>query len=107
MISEIYQFSSTIDFNTIQKSGNFSAAYLQTEYHLNHRWIPFARLESSFGAKDDPYLALLSGLPDQTAMLGLRFDANRKHAFKIEYSSRVFSGEHSRLWSISWNAVLP
>ncbi len=107
VISELYHFSNAIDLNATENNGSFSAAYLQAEYHLNHHWIPFARLESSFGEKDNPYLSLLSGLPDQTAMLGLRFDASSKHAFKIEYLSRVITGERSGLWSLSWNAVLP
>lgn len=88
-------------------AGGFTNAYFQAEYQWNTSWTPYARVERSRGADDDPYLLLFQQFVKSRDLAGLRCDFGRKQALKLEYMrSDIEAGRYNE-FGIQWSMVFP
>lgn len=97
-----------LDGGGTQTRNAFSNAYIQIEYAVSDTVKIFARDETTFGAKDDPYLNWFPDFPRRRALAGLRYDIAPKQAIKFEASRRKLqSGLETSVLEVQWSMVLP
>lgn len=87
---------------------DFSAAYLQGEYSLTDRLTPYARIESSFGEREDSlFLGRLRGFDKRRLLGGLRFDITTRQALTVEIARREDFNAKSNRVVLQWSAYFP
>ncbi len=96
---------------TVRQTMNhlLSNQYLQGEYGFRPRWQVYARLETTQGIKDDPYIQSFAMFVEDRALLGLRHDYRRQQAIRLELARARHQHNAAPFNSLAlqWSALWP
>lgn len=89
------------------KNDDFLSAYGQVEWEVMPRWTLVGRVEGTFGANHDPYLAMFPKFVDDRFMGAVRYKVNNNMALKVEASRDHLRDDHFGVVMFQWSAVFP
>ena len=89
------------------QSGSFVNAYGQLEWDIQPKWTLFGRLEHTFGAHNDTYLAAFPKFVEGRLMGGIRYKLPHNMALKVEASEEHVRNEHYGQVMLQWSALWP
>jgi len=86
---------------------NMGSGYIQGEYTLTPRWRGYARLESTRGAENDPYIQSFAMYIKKRQLLGFRYDFYHNQALKMEISraEHQHGDDAFNAVSLQWSAL--
>ncbi|TCV85686.1 MULTISPECIES: hypothetical protein [Methylomonas] len=108
LLSEIVYVNNTLESPLGGKTyDDFLSAYGQVEWELNPTWTLVGRVEGSFGASHDPYLAMFPKFVEDRFLGGVRYKLNHTNALKLEASRDHLRDDHFGQVMFQWSAVFP
>ncbi len=105
--SSLFYIRDRVESNNTKNTGSFSSGYVQLDYLIEENWTLFGRLEDTFNATADPYLALMQNFSPTTQVAGIRWDVTHNQALKLEASEKELAGETITTLILNWSAVFP
>jgi hypothetical protein len=88
-------------------NSDFVNAYGQLEWDFRPEWTLFGRVEGTFGAHDDLYLALFPKFVKDRFMGGIRYNINHNMALKLEASQDHMRDDRFGQVMLQWSAIFP
>jgi hypothetical protein len=108
LLSEVVYLNNTLESPLGGKThDDFLSAYGQVEWQLNPTWTLVGRVEGTFGARNDPYLAMFPKYVEDRFLGGVRFKLNHSNALKVEASRDHLRNDHFGQVMFQWSAVFP
>lgn len=108
LLSEIVYVNNTLESPLGARThDDFLSAYGQVEWELDQTWTLVGRVEGSFGASHDPYLAMFPKFVEDRFLGGVRYKLNHTNALKLEASRDHLRDDHFGQVMFQWSAVFP
>lgn len=107
LIGAFIAMHNDLDTAGASETGRFANAYFQAEYLATPAWTAYGRIEGSFGADGDPYLALFPRYIKNQGVAGLRWDLYSKQALKLEYSRPEIAAGRYEAIAVEWSMIFP
>jgi hypothetical protein len=107
LVGEVFYVGNRLK-DGVTRHADFSAAYLQAEYHAHPDWTLFGRLEGSHGTQNNAYLDRIPDFLRTRTVAGARFEVANHQALKLELShnERQDDVRFNQL-SLQWSMVYP
>ncbi|WKJ89265.1 hypothetical protein QZJ86_14690 [Methylomonas montana] len=108
LLSEVVYVNNSLESPQGAKAyDDFLSAYGQVEWALHPRWTLVGRVEGTFGASNDPYLAMFPKFVEDRFLGGVRYQVNHNMALKLEASRDHLRDDHFGQVMFQWSAVFP